>query len=199
MKFLSLDFETGGIADNQKVPVTLGVAEFNGPEVIRSKEWLFKPIRNWKGDLRFDYSAAAAQVHGYSLERMEDEGIDYREVYGQLHEWLGGVWSHPLLSHNAAYDESVWSNWQFALGDYNRSTKTFIPCTEILIGPWLCSQRLARATLTVPDHVPNMKLDTIAQFFGHGPQGDIHGAEKDAILAGRIYWDLRERRKAVAA
>jgi DNA polymerase III epsilon subunit-like protein len=93
----------------------------------------------------------------------------------------------------------VWSNWQFALGSYDRNAKVFVPASEILIGPWLCSQRLARATLSVPADVPNMKLDTLCQFFGHGGQGEIHGAEKDAILAGRLYWSLRDKRKAAAA
>lgn len=196
---LSLDFETGGISDREKAPVTLGVAIFDGPELIRSKEWLFKPIRDYKGELRFSYGAKAAEVHGYTLEDQETKGQDYREVYGELFEWLGGVWSKPVLSHGSNFDSDVWNNWQFALGSYDRKKRLFVPASEILIGPWLCSQRIARATLAVPNDVPNMKLDTLCQFFGHGPQGDIHGAEKDAILAGRLYWSLRERRKAVAA
>lgn len=103
MKMISLDFETGGISDNEKAPVTLGVAEFNGPELIRSKEWLFQPIRDYKGELRFSYSQKAAAVHGYSLDDMQSRGMDYREVYAELFDWLGGsgaIQSFPTTRHS---------------------------------------------------------------------------------------------------
>jgi DNA polymerase III epsilon subunit-like protein len=44
-----------------------------------------------------------------------------------------------------------------------------------------------------------LKLDTLCKYYGIGEQGDVHGSEVDAILAGRLYLALKGKAGSVAA
>ena len=185
MRFLALDYEAGGIVNPG--PVTLGLAIFQDGEVEASKEWLFKPFRNWKDELMFEYTDDAAKVHGKSLAMMDTEGQDGHAIYSEVSEFLGGhIWDKPIMSHVASYDQGVWSNMMFALGSYDRDLRQHIPKQEILTGPWICTKRIAQSRCLVPSVVKNLKLETLLGHYGLGTQGDVHGAEQDAILAGHF-------------
>lgn len=194
MKLLALDFESGGIMLHERGPVTLGLAIMEDGEVIQSKEWLFAPIKDWQGKLKYTYTENARQIHGYTLEAMTLDGLSVQTIYREVGEFLGGVWSHPIVSHNAPFDSDIWSNFMFNLADFDRVRKVSIPVEELLIGPWIDTKRIAQATFEVPKDVKDLKLDTLCQHVGLGGQGEIHGAEKDAILAGKLYFKLRELR-----
>lgn len=197
MRFLALDFEASNILN--PAPVTLGLAIFQDGEVEASREWLFKPLRDYKGDLRFDYSANAEQIHGKTLAIMESEGQDEHQIYSEVLDFLGKKWSNPIVSHMASYDQGVWGNMMFVLSSYDRVKKLSIPKQEVLTGPWICTKRIAQSFLQVPEHVQNLKLDTLCKYYGIGKQGDVHGAEADAILAGKLYLSLKGKAKEQAA
>lgn len=196
-KFLALDTETGDLHD--KGIVTLGLAVFEDDQVVMSKEWLLKPMRFANGNLRFRYTEAAEKIHGISLQEMTTKGIEALVAYKEVREFLGGVWSYPIVSHNAAFDSDAWGNFIHALSRYDSASRASIPRQEILTGPWICTRRVAQGVAgIVPAKVKNLRLETLCNHFGLGDQGEIHGAEWDAILAGRLYLALREdmRRKS---
>jgi DNA polymerase III epsilon subunit-like protein len=193
MKFLALDFETGGLTPQQKVPVTLGLAVFENGHVIRSAEWAFKPLRDWNGKRKHDYSECAAEIHGKSLAWLEEHGQTWARIYTEVLAFLDGTWSDPIISHNAPFDSEVWSNFLFGLSEYDRDYKAFATKREMLIGPWLDTKRIAQSRFLAPYDVENLKLDTLCKHFGLGAQGDIHGAEADAILCGRLYCALNSQ------
>ena len=118
MRFLALDFEAGSVVNPG--PVTLGLAIFQDGEVEASREWLFKPCRNYKGELMFEYTEDAARIHGKTLEIMDAEGMDVQAVYSEVLDFLGKPWSNPIISHASAYDANVWGNMMFAAGRYDR-------------------------------------------------------------------------------
>lgn len=197
MRFLALDFEAGSITNPG--PVTLGLAIFQDGEVESSREWLYKPIRDYKGDLRFEYTPEAEKVHGKSLAMMDAEGLEPEQIYSEVKDFIGGEWQRPIISHVSAYDSNVWGNFSFSLGQYDRNRKMHIPAREIITGPWICTFRIAKSIPGfVPHEVPNLKLDTLTRHFGHEGQGEIHGAEADAILAGQLYLSLLAHRKVLA-
>ena len=129
---------------------------------------------------------------------MDHEGKGVQTVYSEVLDFLGKQWDKPILSHVAAYDQGVWGNMMFAAGRYDRDLRLSIPKPEILTGPWICTKRIAQSFLRVPEHVHNLKLDTLCKYYGIGEQGEIHGAEADAILAGKLYLALKGK-LAVAA
>lgn len=196
MRFLALDYEAGSI--HNPGPVTLGLAIFQDGEVESSHEWLFKPIRKWNGELMFEYTDEAAKIHGQTVPMMDDNGLDVQQIYSEVLDFLGKPWSSPIVSHNAPYDGSVWSNMMFALSSYDRVKRLSIPKQEILTGPWICTKRIAQSFLQVPQHVQNLKLDTLCKYYGIGEQGDVHGAEADAILAGRLYLAMKGKKQEAA-
>jgi len=198
VRFLALDFEAGSV--HNPGPVTLGLAIFQDGGVEASHEWLYKPIRDWNGNLRFEYTAEAEKVHGKTLAMMDADGLEPEEIYSQIQDFCGGDWQRPIISHVSAYDSNVWGNFTFSLGKYDRNRKLHIPAREILTGPWICTKRIAQSIPgLVPGSVPNLKLDTLCKFYGIGEQGDIHGAEADAILAGKLYLALKPIKVAVPA
>ena len=191
MKFLALDFETGDLCD--RAPISLGLALFEDGELLRSKEWLFRPIHNYKGKLMWNYSENAGQIHGKNLLMMEADGIPTQQIYDEVLAFLGGIWDGPIVSHNAPFDGETWGNFMFVLGHYDAKRRLSIPATEILTGPWYCTQRLAQSLTLVPNTVKNLRLATLGSYFGIGDQGEVHGAERDAIIAGRLFMALQPK------
>lgn len=192
MRFLALDFETGGLTPQQKTPVTLGLAIFQDGEVVKSQEWAFKPLRDFNGKRKYDYSECAAEIHGKSLAWLEANGQTWERIYAEVLDFLGGTWTHPIISHNAPFDSELWSNFLYGLSEWDRNYKAMATKREILTGPWLDSKRLAQSRLLAPYDLENLRLDTLCKHFDLGAQGDIHGAEADAVLCGRLYLALRE-------
>ncbi|MBS1702885.1 MAG: 3'-5' exonuclease [Armatimonadetes bacterium] len=171
--------------------MTLGLAIFEEGVVVKSKEWLFEPILDWRGNLRFDYSAAAAEIHGKTLQEMREHGQSCAEVYREVRDFLGSTWSHPIVSHNAPFDSEVWSTFLYVLAQWDRNHQGMALVSELLTGPWLDTKRIAQARFSPPYDIPDLKLDTLCRYFEIGAQGDVHGAEQDAILAGELYFKLR--------
>ena len=59
MKFLALDFETGGLDPQRHGAVTLGVAAFDGGEAVDSHQWLIKPPTKKDGKVCVEYDLNA--------------------------------------------------------------------------------------------------------------------------------------------
>jgi DNA polymerase III epsilon subunit-like protein len=190
-----LDFETGGLLPTQRTPVTLGLAIFEGGEVVKSKEWAFKPLRDSKGKRKYDYSECASEIHGKSLAWLEENGLGWRRIYNEVTDFLGcgifGVWDDLIISHNAPFDCEIWSTFIFHLGAYCDTDFVWKPKRELLAGPWQDTKRIAQSEELLLGEDPSLKLTVLAKKYGIGEQGDIHGAEADAILAGKLYLALR--------
>ncbi len=190
LRFLALDFETGDLRD--RAPVTLGLALFDDGELIKSKEWLFRPLRDHRGGLLWNYSENAALIHGKSLVEMEECGTHEQTIYEEVREFIGGKWEGAIVSHNASFDGDVWSNFLFVLGKYDSRAQQSTPAKELLAGPWYCTRRIAQSLGLVPQVLKNLKLTTLANYFQIGSQSDVHSAREDAILAGELFMTLME-------
>lgn len=202
MKILAADFETGnvsnGLVDEEGAgsklapgPVTLGVAVMEGETVIESKEWLFAPVRGYRGELRRSYSDEATAIHGYSLEQMERDGLSVARVLDELGAFARKhkAISSKVVAFNSPFDLPVYSDCLFLAG--GKVDGKFRHHFSPLLGPWHCAAILSREMI---DGLKNYKLDTVAAHFGLARSTEKHGAEEDAILAGRIYHQLQQLR-----
>jgi DNA polymerase III epsilon subunit-like protein len=193
-KILALDFETSGVDPNQHAPVSLGVAVMEGEEVIESKEWLIAPPTHYKdkSNITRCYDERARLIHGYSLEHLIEHGEPCEKVCIGLTEFVtvNKAGNYPVVAYNAVFDLSFFNTLLFLGGAYDRHTAAFRPFPSPISGPWQCAKQLAERRQV---RAENYKLDTIAQMLGLGEQGEVHGALTDAILAGRVFAQLREK------
>lgn len=181
MKYLALDFETGGLDPNRHGAVSLAVAAFDGGELLGSIEWTIKPPTKKDGKISLEYDLCAMQIHGVKWSDIKN-GTPEAVVLNELAKWAD---SHALrdgliVSHNAVFDASFLSQMVFRCGSWNYGKYERFP--EPLYGPWACTRRMAD-----PLGLPDNKLDTVAAHFGLSRTTELHGAKEDAILCGRIF------------
>lgn len=192
MRFLALDFEGSGTDPQENAPVTLGAAVFDGETVAAQKEWLIAPPTHYADPSKVTrcYDERARMIHGYSLERLMDEGEPIKSVclsfayFVQEH----GMENRPIVAYNAAYDMPMMSTLMFLGGEYDRYERKYRPFPIPVSGPWQCVYQLAQRRLGTD--VDDFKLDTVAARFDLARSG-MHGALEDAILAGRVFLAIR--------
>lgn len=199
MRFIALDFESGGTDPRIHAPVTLGVAHMDGLDVLDGNEWVFArmdgPER--KSIARRGYELRALEISGVTLAKLRNEGKPERVIFTEFSEWVKKCQGStlPIVSFNATFDASFYSEWQFLCGAWDNHLGEYKLPPEPLAGPWECARRLWRSQF------PNAKsdLDTAAAFFDLTRTGGIHGAAEDAILAGRVFTRLQDLAEAKAA
>lgn len=195
MKYIALDFETGGLDPNRHGACSLGVAVFEDGEVIDSREWLIKPPTHAKsGKYLCEYDICAFEINGLSWVKMKKEGISEPEVLRELMQFLDllGCRDALIVSHNTAFDAAMLSQMVFRCGTWNYGKFEAFP--EPLHGAWACTRRMCDRL-----GLENNNLDTVCAHFGMARTGEYHGALEDAILCGKVYGLLTEKAVAGAA
>ena len=197
MRFLALDFETSHTDAQLGAPVTLGVAAFEDGEVVGSYEWVCKPDTHYKtGAVTRCYDERARLIHGYTLEHLLEHGEPLDKVCLGLTEFAAktGTSNATIVAYNSNFDQAFLNTMLYLGGSYDRITQAYRPYASPLSGPWQDAKALAER---ICPRLENYKLATVAPFLGVGEQGDVHGALKDALLAGKVFLSLRERMRGV--
>jgi len=198
MRFLALDFETGGTDPNKNAPVQLGVSVFEDGEPGASMEWLIGPTFHWKtGKCEREYTVAALEVSGISWPKIKAAPAP-KAIVAELSAWAfaNDAVNLPVVAFNAPFDLAFYSTLMFLASDWHPSQKGVkVQPEPPLLGPWQCALMLARAELHGLD---DYRLDTVAGHFGLSRKGEAHGALEDAILAGRVYMNLLGLRSVAA-
>lgn len=189
MKYLALDFETGGL-DHQRHAVTqLGLALMEDGEVLDSIDWWIAPVLNKSGAITLEYNAVALRIQGKTLDWIEENGKPESHVHAEALGWLKSRGAQLLhtVSHNTAFDAAFYSQFMFRQGRWDRGQ--FVKALPLLGGAWSCTMRAAQVLLpNLKDH----KLDTVATHFGLARTSELHDAKEDAILCGRILHELKK-------
>lgn len=185
MKFIALDFETGGLQVGVHAPVQLGLALMDGETVIEGREWIIAPHR-YKGEIMRKYEPEALAISGLTMEQIE-AGYSCRKVMEWAHELVlkhEAMWLPVVGWNNIKFDFPFFCDLGFLGGKWNDQAKKWVPYRPFLPGPWI-DGRLQAEWLHpgLPDH----KLDTVSAKFGLSRSTDKHGALEDAILAARTW------------
>ena len=185
MRFVALDFETGGLVSSIHAPVSLGVALMEDTNVIDSREWLIAPVYDRRGEMMRQYDPKAMKVNGYTVEQLQQDGVQIRQVMGELRDWadLHKARTETVVAFNAPFDLGFYGEALFLAGEWHGEHNSYHVHKPPLVGPWHCARMIASVRLDLP----NFKLDTVAGHFGLERKLEFHGALEDAILAGKVY------------
>lgn len=183
MRIIALDWETGGTDYQIHGLVEIGMALMDGEQVISEYQSLigFNPKKQ--------YDPEALKVNGRTLDEIKG-APSVNKVWSEVLEWLTTHDSRdlPIVAHNAKFDQGFWGNFMFEAGKFSGGKFSLAP--ELLFGPWYCTARMADRLRTA-GKIPNVKLDTVAAYFGLSRSGETHGALEDSILCGRVFARLR--------
>lgn len=191
MRFIALDFETSGLDPKRHAPVTLGVAVFENGEVVASQEWLIAPPKDGKGNINREYDVSALEISGKTWKEIKNDGLSATMALSYLSTFVSehGCQDVTVVAFNAPFDFAFYSEMIFMAGGWNQHERRFEQFVSPLAGPWQCARMLALHRLG-ESKLSRWNLDTVAGHFGFARETETHGAEMDAILAGRIYATL---------
>lgn len=198
--FLAIDFEGSHRNPRQGFPVQIGVAVMDlGGNVVDSDEWLIKcPVHYATGKPMREADAFALAISGITLERLESEGLTSADSCHRLEEFAtrNKASSMPNVAYNTSYDTECYRDMLFNGGYFDKSSYPGIyrVYPEILSATWICAMVAARRSLA--SVLDKFSLDDVADYFGLVRSTDKHGALEDAIIAGKVYAQLREVAKA---
>lgn len=173
--FVVLDFETANEMRASACQIGLIKMDENG-EVIDSLVRLIKPDEGFE-----HFQPINVSVHGITPElvagapRMKDLASEILTFIGDL----------PVISHNMAFDYSVW-NAHAALGNLPQ-----------ISNPRLCTLRIARSVLHRP--AGSNSLKTLVSEYLPGQQFIHHDAGDDARITGLLFLRfLEETKKSIS-
>jgi DNA polymerase III epsilon subunit-like protein len=188
VRFVAVDFETSGTDHQRNAPVSLGVALFEDGEVLASREWLIGPPMHYKtGKITREYNIAALEISRSTWPQIRKAPAP-AVVCEELAAWVREHDARELtcVAFNAPFDLGWYCELLFLGGAWDFASKGFRRFRSPLVGPWQCAMMLAADRVALSDY----KLETVASHFGLGRAGEGHGALEDAILAGRVFWEL---------
>lgn len=196
MRFLALDFETGGLDPKRHAPVSLGLASFQHGSFVQGKEWLIAPQKDKNGRIVKEYDACALEISRANWSKIKSEGKPADMVLKEVSAFMRDTGHDPtdtVVAFNAPFDYAFWHELVFSAGGWNQHTRQFDQFVSPLVGPWHCARVLAMWNLKLD----RWNLDTVAAHFGFARETEAHGALEDAILAGRIYNSLTGGQKEI--
>jgi DNA polymerase III epsilon subunit-like protein len=188
-RYLALDFETSGLNVKTHAPVSIGIAVMERGEVVNDTFYsiIGPPVHYKTGKIEREYNIPSLEVSGITWKEIKN-GPMPKATLVKIKAWVeaNDAARLPVVAFNSPFDLSFWSELLFLSGGYNRVTNSFEVPVSPLLGPWYCAMQLAKAGLTLPDY----KLATVATHFDLDPQKEPHNALDDAILAGKVFWEL---------
>ena len=183
MRYLALDFETGGLDYDKSAPVSIGIALMENGEVIDSYECVFAEFE------KRDYTIKAMSINGIKWRDIQC-GKPLAEAFKEIAAFVieNDATELPIVSHNAKFDQQFWDVLALTLGSWQGQypNKKFVKEIELLRGPWYCTARMADP-LRQDGKIPDCKLDSVCAYFGLSRSGETHGALEDAVLAGKVF------------
>ena len=187
MRFIALDFETGGLNPKVNPPVSLGVTLVEEGTCVASKEWLLT---------KFDkktYTDKAMEINGISFERMARDGLSAERVVKELFKWATKYDARriPVVAFNMTFDRSFYSELLNLSRNWNQRRRLYEGPAQPLFGPWFCVREWALEYLDLHRY----SLDSVCQHFGLSRTDSTHGAMEDAELAGKVFWGLYQLHK----
>lgn len=162
------DLETTGLDVTRERVVTafVGVLDANG-DVIESNSWVANP--------GVPIPDRAAEVHGYTTERVQAEGRPAADVVSEVLEALRGLFAQgiPVVAYNATYDFSLlhFDALRNGLAPLDEPQPIFDP---LIIDKKVDTYRKGSRTLIAACDTYGVTLD------------DAHEARSDAVAAGRV-------------
>lgn len=185
------DLETTGVDPHRDRIVTAAVVEVTpgGPSPWRSSTWLVDP--------GIDIPADATAVHGITTEQARSGGVDPAGAAHEIAEHLVALSraGMPVIGHNVRYDLTMLHaelvRHHSPLAEDVRTLRPVID-TMVLdrwVDPWRPKEPTARRR--DPAKCGSRKLLDTARVWGvHIDADRAHGAEYDALLAGRVAWAI---------
>ncbi|WP_298229767.1 exonuclease domain-containing protein [Gryllotalpicola sp.] len=161
------DLETTGVDTGTARIVTAFVGELGGAgEVLSRNDWVIDPM--------VEIPEAAAAVHGYTTERVQEEGMAAQAGVAQIIAALRGILAGgvPVVAYNAAYDFTVLDREALRYGI--PPLEPTLVVDPLVIDKALDRYRRGKRTLEFTAATYGVRLD------------DAHDAGADAIAAGRV-------------
>lgn len=160
MYFVALDVET---AKNFRNICQIGIAVVDGLEIIDSKSWLVRPIKN-------EYDDKSIEVHHITPD-MTENAQSFAEVWAEVCEYI--EYCDFVVAHNAAFDFGQNILPQLKEADID------IPYFNIC-----CSLRIAEQEKGYGNNC--CKLESLHQYLNLGEYSP-HDAEEDAIATAELF------------
>jgi DNA polymerase-3 subunit epsilon len=142
-------------------------------------------VMSWVVDAGVDVPAEAAEVHGYTTERVRAEGKPIADVLPEIVGYLAGAVAAgvPLVAFNACYDNTVLACETVRLG---LDPFGDVLADAVVLDPFVIDKRIDRyrpgkRTLETACQVYRVKLD------------GAHDSEFDALAAGRVLYRIGQR------
>ena len=165
MRFIAFDIETTGMVPGVDQIVELGAVRF----VNGAPDAVFATLINPRKPI----PAAATAVNKITNEMVSNKPI-IEDLLPSFSDFCG---NDLLVAHNAPFDT------QFLIADYKKYELT------TPFGTIIDTLPISRKVFT---GLPNYKLGTLIQHLKI-PATDLHRAEEDAALAGRLFLELVKR------
>lgn len=109
MPFIAIDFEASCLPQHgRSFPIEVGIASSQG----WSRSWLIRPHASWTG---WGWTREAEALHGLSLERLHDDGMEASRVALLLRAAVG----HDLVIADSHFDDA-WSRTLFTAAGEHR-------------------------------------------------------------------------------
>src|SRR5690606_9808735 len=186
--FTAFDTETTGVDPETARIVTAAVLDIDpGTGSVVTQHWVIDP--------GVPIPDEAAQVHGYSTERVRAEGRkDVAAAIGEIADAVMSAVSAglPLIVYNAPYDLTLLDretrrHGLEPLGDRLRAACAVV-VDPLVLDKHLDRYRKGRRTLTA-----------VSEHYGVPIGEDAHGAPADALVTARVAWVMCQRYPTLAA
>lgn len=173
------DLETTGVdpASDRIVTAFVGRLDAEG-SVVSGREWMIRPDG-------YVISDGAAAIHGITTEAAIAHGRPFAEVIPEIMDALSALVSDgvPVVAHNASYDFTMFAHEMHRAGVHD--PVAFIDDIHIMdtfiLDKQLDKWRRGKRTLTAVAPLYGVTLS----------EEEAHGAQADAIAAGRVALALR--------
>jgi len=165
--FVAFDTETTGLDVHEARIVTASTVVFRNGQPESPRTWLIK--------VDVDIPSAASDVHGITNEISQRDGQDQAQALAQIQESLEKD-ALPIVSYNAAFDIPILNSNLIRQG---LSTLT----APAVICPWIIDKQFNKYVRGKNQR----RLKPTAERYGlELREEDWHGAQADALVAGRI-------------
>lgn len=187
------DTETTGVDPHRDRIVTAAIVETTPGQSrpYRSSLWLLDP--------GIEIPAGATAIHGITTERAREDGMDAAGAVHEIAEHLIALSRNgiPVVGHNIRFDLTMlWADLVRHGSPLAEGVRALRPVIDTMVldrwvDPWRPKAPTARRK--DPARCGSRKLVDTARVWGiRVEEAQAHGAEYDALTAGRIAWQICE-------
>jgi DNA polymerase-3 subunit epsilon len=166
--FVAFDTETTGVDVTQSRVVTAAAVVFRSGEPVLTRDWLIK--------VDVDIPEVTTAVHGITNEMSQRDGQDQTTALADMRDFLIST-GLPIVCFNSGFDIPLLN------ADLERKGLDLLPTQQIL-----CSYVIDKQCNKYVKGKAQRRLKPTAERYGlELSEADWHGAQADAIAAGRIF------------